>query len=153
MASFRHLARTCVMQTIFELDFNKKDSPKSILERTLKEFAPKLTETEFAFETLEGILKNRKKIYEIIQKYAPQWPIEKIAKIDRTILEIGVYEILYNRDIPDVVAINEAIEIAKHFGDDNSPKFINGVLSSVMGTSKPKSKNGKLPKTRKEIKN
>jgi len=141
MASYRHLARSCVMQALFELEFNEmketKDS-KKILERILSEFAPKLTEREFAFKTLEGVLKNRKEILEIIKEYAPQWPIDKIAKIDRAILEIGVYEVAFADDIPEIVAINEAIEIAKHFGDDNSSKFINGVLSSVMKNVKNK---------------
>ena len=135
MASYRHLARSCVMQTLFELEFNDmrhKKTAKQILERTLNEFAPKLTEREFAFKTLKEILKNQKAILRIIQKYAPQWPVEKIAKIDRAILEIGVYEVAFSKDIPAVVAINEGIETAKHFGDDNSSKFINGVLSSVM---------------------
>ena len=75
---------------------------------------------------------NQKKIYEIIQKNAPEWPIDKVAPVDRAILEIGVYEIVFSDDIPPVVAINEAIEIAKVYGDTNSPKFINGVLSTVM---------------------
>jgi len=135
MASYRHLARSCVMQALFELEFNDMKAERlseGVLERILVEFAPKLTEREFAYDTLKGVLKNRKKILAIIQKYAPQWPIEKIAKIDRAILEIGVYEIAFAKDIPAVVAINEGIEIAKHFGDDNSSKFINGVLSSVM---------------------
>lgn len=155
MASYRHLARTCVMQTIFELDMadevcrvfpdlsgNKdisksfkaslKRSPKDILEDILKEFAPKLTEKEFAHETLNGVLKNKEDIIDIIKKHAPQWPVDKIARVDRAILEIGVYEIVFAKDIPPVVAINEAVEIAKHFGDNNCQKFINGVLSSVM---------------------
>lgn len=144
MASYRHLARSCVMQTLFELEFNEMKEAKNskkILERILNEFAPKLTEREFAYDTLKGILKNRKSILDIIKKYAPQWPIEKIAKIDRAILEIGVYEIAFSKHIPAVVAINEGIEIAKHYGDENSSKFINGVLSSVMKNhAKTKSK-------------
>lgn len=131
MASYRHLARTCVMQTLFASDFKSQDA-KSLLKQILKEFAPKLTETDFAYKTLEGVIKNDKKIRKIIQKFAPHWPVEKIARVDRAILEIGVYEVVFNNEIPPVVAINEAIEIAKHFGDENSPKFINGVLSSVM---------------------
>jgi transcription antitermination protein NusB len=131
MASYRHLARTCVMQTLFSVEF-REDNAKELLERILEEFAPKLTEQDFAYDTLEGVLKNQNKIKDIIQKFAPQWPIEKIARVDRAVLEIGVYEIAFTEDIPPVVAINEAIEMAKHFGDDNSPKFINGVLSSVM---------------------
>ncbi|MBI5754498.1 transcription antitermination factor NusB [Candidatus Peregrinibacteria bacterium] len=134
MASYRHLARTCVMQTIFEIEFKGGASvdPQAILNSILDEFAPKLTEKKFARDTLAGVLKNQKDILDIIQKYAPEWPIEKIARVDRAILEIGVYEVVFAHDIPPVVAINEAIEIAKHFGDNNSQKFINGVLSSVM---------------------
>ncbi|MFA5947763.1 MAG: transcription antitermination factor NusB [Candidatus Gracilibacteria bacterium] len=144
MASFRHLARTCVMQTIFELEFRKDKDPETVLTRTLNEFAPKLSETLFAYDTLKGVLKHKKEILEIIQKYAPQWPIDKIAKIDRAILEIGTYEIVFSKDVPAVVAINEAIEIAKYFGDNSSPKFINGVLSSIMkGETAPKKTNKK----------
>ena len=132
MASYRHLARTCVMQTLFAVEFRGENDPKETLQANLEEVAPKLTETDFAFETLEGVLKNRDKILETISKYAPEWPVDKIARVDRVILEIGIYEILFSDDVPPVVAINEAVEIAKHYGDNNSPKFINGVLSSVM---------------------
>lgn len=141
MASYRHLARTCVMQTIFTTEFRKCD-PIKVLESMLHEFAPKLTEVDFAFTTLEGVIANKKKIVKVIEKYAPEWPIDKIARIDRAILEIGIYEIVFSEDVPPIVAINEAVEIAKHFGDDNSPKFVNGVLSSVM-----KKYDGKLSKT------
>ncbi len=148
MASYRHLARTCVMQTIFEIEFNEeirssqKDhvvpEPKVVLDKILDEFAPKLTEKDFAYDTLEAVLANQKEIFKIIEKFAPDWPIAKIAKVDRAILEIGVYEIVFNDDIPPVVAINEAVEIAKHYGDESSPKFINGVLSSVMDQNNEK---------------
>lgn len=131
MASYRHLARTCVMQTLFSVEFRSADA-KELLGEILEEFAPKLTEKDFAYDTLEGVLKHKEKIKKIIQKFAPQWPVEKIARVDRAILEIGIFEIAFTEDIPPVVAINESIETAKHFGDDNSPKFINGVLSSVM---------------------
>jgi len=120
------------MQAIFELEFRDKGKSEAILERTLDEFAPKLSSKEFAFDLLKGVLKNNKAIIGIIEKYAPEWPVEKIAKIDRAILEIGIYEVVFSSEVPEVVAINEAIEMAKHFGDDNSSKFINGVLSSVM---------------------
>ncbi|MBD3330228.1 transcription antitermination factor NusB [Candidatus Peregrinibacteria bacterium] len=131
MASYRHLARTCIMQTLFVLEFHGGE-PEQVLANILHEFAPKLTETEFAKETLKGIVEHKDKIISVIQKFAPEWPVDKIARVDRAVLEIGIYEILYNKEIPDIVAINESIEIAKHFGDENSPKFINGVLSSVM---------------------
>lgn len=136
MASYRHLARTCVMQTIFEIEFQEgkenKRSPEDLLKDILKEFAPKLSDTDFAYRILKGVLGNKPEILKIIQQHAPAWPVEKIAKVDRAILEIGVYEIVFDKEIPDVVAINEAIEIAKHYGDESSSKFINGVLSSVM---------------------
>lgn len=142
MASYRHLARTCVMQTIFEMEFRtgpfssesdaEEVAPQDILNSILNEFAPKLTEKDFAKTTLEGVVAFHKEILEIISKYAPEWPIDKIARIDRAILEIGVYEIAFSNEVPPVVAINEAVEIAKHFGDNNSQKFINGVLSTVM---------------------
>ncbi len=135
MASYRHLARTCVMQTLFAIEF-RGGNANEILSEMLDEFAPKLTELEFAKETLSGIVEHKDEIVEMIQKYAPDWPIEKIAKVDRAILEIGIYEIMYSKDVPSVVAINEAVEIAKHFGDKNSPKFINGVLSTVMKDNK-----------------
>ena len=143
MASYRHLARTCVMQSIFVLEFHGGE-PKKILEKVLKEFAPKLTETDFAYDTLNVGQNSEnfqvKDIAKMIKKYAPQWPIEKIAKIDRAILEIGIYEIAFSDEIPPVVAINEAVEIAKHFGDKNSPKFANGVLSTIMKNHSKKKK-------------
>lgn len=135
MASYRHLARTCVMQTIFTVEFRDTD-PDKTLKEVLKEFAPKVTETEFAEKLLKGVIDHKNEILETIQKFAPQWPVDKIARVDRAILEIGVYEIVFSDEVPDVVAINEAIEVAKHFGDENSPKFVNGVLSSVMKNSK-----------------
>lgn len=119
------------MQTIFAYEFRGGD-PDKILDANLREFAPKLTETEFARDTLKGVLKNRDEILSILEKYAPQWPLDKIAPVDRAILEIGIYEIAFENEVPPIVAINEAVEIAKHFGDDNSSRFINGVLSSVM---------------------
>lgn len=136
MASYRHLARTCIMQTLFAVEFNKNNDPKITMEEILEEFAPKLSETDFAYETLDGVLKHREEILNTIETYAPEWPVDKIARVDRVILEIGIYEIMYSQDVPPVVAINEAVEIAKHYGDKNSPKFVNGVLSSVMNKIK-----------------
>jgi len=131
MASYRHLARKCIMQALFASEFKEGGSTEMLTE-LLDEFAPKLTEREFAYDTLNGVLEKREEIIELIQKYAPQWPIDKIAKVDKSILEIGVFELLFSDEVPQVVAINEAVEIAKEFGDDNSSKFINGVLSSIM---------------------
>jgi len=137
------------MQTLFIHEFRGGDS-KKILQSMLAEFAPKLRNEDFAYDLLDGIIKNKKKIISTIEKHAPEWPIEKIANIDRAILEIGVYEILLSEDVPHVVSINEAIEIAKHFGDTNSSKFINGVLSSVMNESINSKKCKKSPKLKKK---
>jgi len=142
MASYRHLSRIAVMQTIFEYEFpsnikhsnskQKKLVPKKLLKYNIQQVADKIKETSFAEQTLTGVLDHHDEIIQMIQENAPEWPVDKIAPVDRAILEIGVYEIVFSGDIPPVVAINEAIEIAKTYGDTNAPKFINGVLSSVM---------------------
>lgn len=105
-----------------------------ILEYVLEQFCPKLTSLEFSHNTLKGVLEHREKIKTILTKTAPEWEFEKIAPVDRAILEIGIYEIIASDGVPPIVAINEAIEIAKEYGNNNSPKFINGVLSTVMKT-------------------
>lgn len=119
------------MQTLFACEFRKCDAI-SALEHALHEFSDKIKDKAFAVNILKGVLKHRRKIRKVVEENAPQWPFEKIARIDRAILEIGVYEILFSEDVPTVVAIDEAIEIAKVYGDLNSSKFINGVLSTVM---------------------
>ncbi len=131
MASYRHLARTCVMQTLFNIEFREQAARKT-LDAILDEFAPKMEDRKFAYETLDGVIEHKDDIIKTITNYAPEWPIDKIAKVDRAILEIGVYEIAFSEGVPPVVAINEAVEIAKEYGDESSPKFINGVLSNVM---------------------
>ena len=130
----RHLVRTVVLQTLYEWDFyNQKTDVTKILERNLAEFAPGIDEPEFAWNMLKGIVEHLKDINEVIQKAAPEWPMEKIAPIDRNVLRIGLYELVYadKNEIPPKVAINEAVEIAKNFGSPNSSKFINGVLGTV----------------------
>lgn len=119
------------MQTLFALEFRGGEAEK-ILSYNLKEFAPQITDSAFARQLLKGVLAKRKEIHKIIRKHAPKWPITKIAPIDRAILEIGVYEIMFDQSVPVIVVINEAVETAKEFGDKNSQKFINGVLSSIM---------------------
>lgn len=131
MASYRHLARIAVMQTLFSYQFrNQKVAPD--LESNTKEFGDKLKDTTFAQELLDGVLAHQQEIEKIITTEAPEWPFDRIAMVDRVILEIGTYEIMFSKDVPPVVAINEAIEISKVFGDLNSSKFINGVLSTIM---------------------
>jgi N utilization substance protein B len=119
------------MQTLFSYEF-RNGTVQPDLESNCLEFADKLTDLSFAKDLLNGIMENLSKIRAIISTEAPEWPIERIAPVDRVVLEIGAYEILFSKDVPPVVAINEAIEIAKVFGDLNSGKFINGVLSTIM---------------------
>ena len=130
MASERHTMRQVVVQTLFAWEFRGGD----IVELMAYNFvngAPQVKETTFAYQLLEKITENKKKIVETIQKYAPEWPLEKIAPLDRAILELGIAELLFAEDVPKLVVINEAIELAKEFGNENSSKFINGVLSSL----------------------
>lgn len=131
--SNRHLARTLAMQSLFEWDFmNKKttDLPH-IIDYAYHEFAPEMKDKSFTEKIVNSVIKNLKKIDGYITKYAPEWPLEQITTIDRNILRIGIYELVYDKDIPSKVAINEAIEIAKTFGGESSGKFINGVLGSI----------------------
>ena len=131
----RHLSRSIVLQTLFEWDFNngKNVEIKEVALRNLKEFAPGLEDDVFVFSLLEQIIKKHKVIDEIIEKAAPDWPLDKISFIDKNILRIGLTELLFGdrTQVPPKVAINEAIELAKTYGGENSSKFINGVLGAV----------------------
>lgn len=131
----RHLSRSIVLQTLFEWDFNGRDDKKipAILKHNIKEFAPGFEEDKFIAVLMKGILKKINQLDDIIAKAAPEWPIEQIAIIDRNVLRIGLFELLFgNREeAPPKVAINEAIELAKSFGGDSSGKFVNGVLGTV----------------------
>ncbi len=137
MASNRHLSRIAVVQALFAWEAHAEDV-EGLLEYILDEFYPRVKKDGFATSNLKGVLAKLEDIKKIIGETAPEWPFDKIAPIDRVILEQGVYEIIASPDVPPVVAINEAIEIAKEFGNENSPKFINGVLSNVMKNHKPK---------------
>ncbi len=130
----RHLSRSIVLQTLFEWDFNNgKVDLQEALKRNLKEFGPGLEDDAFVFSLTEEVLKKRAVIDEIIEKAAPEWPIDKISVVDRNILRIGLTELLFGdrTQVPPKVAINEAIELAKTFGGENSGKFVNGVLGAV----------------------
>ena len=131
----RHLSRSIVLQTLFEWDFNKSENfdVQKTLARNLKEFAPGLEDDAFVFTLINEVLKKCKVIDEIIEKAAPDWPLEKISIVDRNILRIGLTELLFGdrSQVPPKVAINEAIELAKTFGGENSGKFVNGVLGAV----------------------
>ena len=130
----RHLSRSIVLQTLFEWDFRgQKEDIKEVLEKNIEEFAPGLEDTPFLEALTSQVVRKIKVIDEIIEKAAPDWPIDKISTVDRNILRIGLSELLFSdRDeVPPKVAINEAIELAKVFGGDKSSKFVNGVLGAV----------------------
>ena len=132
--SSRHLSRSIAMQSLYEWDFSgKKADLKKIVERNIKEFGPGLENESLVWQIVTGVVEHLTELDEIIEKAAPEWPIEQITIIDRNVLRIGLYELLFgNREeVPPKVAINEAIELAKTFGGESSGKFINGVLGTV----------------------
>ena len=136
MAS-RHLARSIAMQSLFEWDFWQKEHPKEsddIVARNTQEFGPGLEEEhKFIDRLARGTLEHRETIDAVIEKAAPEWPIGQITAVDRAVLRLGLYELLFgnHEEVPPKVAINEAIELAKAFGGDASGKFVNGVLGTV----------------------
>jgi N utilization substance protein B len=130
----RHLIRTVILQTLYEWDFYRQEKDiTEILERNLAEFAPGIDEPDFAWRILQGIAAHLREIDEILARAAPDWPIEKIAVIDRNILRIGLYELLFadHQEVPPRVAINEAVELAKNYGGPNTSRFVNGVLGTI----------------------
>jgi N utilization substance protein B len=133
--SSRHLARSIVLQSLYEWDFRKKSQKelKKILERNIKELGPDIKDVNFIHGLIKGVVKFRPKIDKIIEKAAPEWPIEQITIVDRNVLRIGLYELLFGdrKEVPPKVAINEAIELAKAYSGESSGKFINGVLGTI----------------------
>ena len=131
--SNRHLARTIAMQSLFEWDFKQRPAAdlNDIVKYNYHEFAPEFGDHGFTEKIVKGVVKNLKKIDGYIKKYAPEWPLDQITTVDRNILRIGIFELVFDPDIPSKVAINEAIEIAKTFGGESSGKFVNGVLGSI----------------------
>jgi len=133
--SSRHLSRSIVMQSLYEWDFygQKEGELKKIVERNIEEFGPGLEDTDFIKTLAEGVKEKLDNLNKIIEKTAPEWPLAQITVVDRNVLRIGLYELLYanKEEVPPKVAINEAIELAKSFGGESSGKFINGVLGTV----------------------
>jgi transcription antitermination protein NusB len=131
----RHLSRSIVLQSLFEWDLNalQKKDVHDVLERNVTEFAPNKTDLPFMEKLLDGVMAKQPELDLVIEKAAPEWPIDRISPVDRNILRLGLYELLFSdrSEVPAKVAINEAIELAKQFGGDNSSRFVNGVLGAV----------------------
>ncbi len=130
MPGKRRQARILALQTLFELD-TVGHPPDDTIARLLEETAASAEAEAFARELVDGVLANRDHIDEVIRKTAPSWPLEQVAAIDRNILRLAIYEILVDNRVPMRAAINEAVELAKQFGGEASPRFVNGVLGSV----------------------
>jgi N utilization substance protein B len=131
----RHPARRVALQTLFEIDFNRAD-PKETWQRG--SFRAGLTEpaAEFAWQLVEGVLENRKDLDDEIHTLAPEFPLSQMAAVDRNILRIALYELRVLGDAPAAAIIDEAVELAKLFGSEASPKFVNGVLATAVGGRK-----------------
>jgi len=131
--SSRHVARTVALQSLYEWDFNGKHSAilPAILQRNVQEFATGVKDTSFVKTIIDGVLDNLDAIDALIVHYAPEWPLEQITTIDRNVLRIGIFELLFTHHVPSKVAINEAIELGKRFGGEATGKFINGVLGAL----------------------
>lgn len=134
MSVNRHLSRTIAMQSLYEWDFHKDQDIKVILER-VAEPVKKDVDMEYATRVAVGAVTNSEEIDALVVAAAPEWPLEQISVIDKSILRLSGYELLKDSDIPPKVAINEAVEIAKTFGGENSSKFINGVLGTLYRNS------------------
>jgi N utilization substance protein B len=140
MASNRHLGRIVALQTLYEYEFRIQSEGASlnvddILSRNLDRYKTTIDDKGFVESLIKGVLKEQSDLDAKIQPIAPEWPIDQISRIDRNILRIGLYELLHKADVvPPKVAINEAVELAKAFGSDNSSKFINGVLGTAFRT-------------------
>lgn len=130
--SNRHLARTIALQTLFAWDFNGKNdqNTEALMHDNFVNFAPNFDDGGFVSALVKGVADNLAAIDVLIVRYATEWPLDQITTIDRNVLRLGIYELVYT-EIPPRVAINEAIEVAKSFGGDASGKFINGVLGAI----------------------
>ena len=146
MASNRHLGRIVALQTLYEQDFRREAGDDSfdlgsVLKRNIARYESTVDDVFFIEELVRGVAKHEAELDDELRPLAPEWPIEQIARMDRVILRMGLYELTYEQDVPPKVVINEAVELAKAFGGDNSSKFINGVLGTALknklGTEAP----------------
>lgn len=137
MASNRHLGRIVALQTLYEIDFRREAGDDSydlglILKRNIARYESTVDDVYFIEELVKGVAKHEQALDDELRPLAPEWPLEQIARMDRVVLRMGLYELHHEPDVPPKVVINEAVELAKAFGGDNSSKFINGVLGTAL---------------------
>ena len=137
MASNRHLGRIIALQTLYEQDFRREAGDQDfdlseVLARNIERYKEMVDDKTFIEELVHGVSAQQTALDDQLQPIAPEWPIDQIARMDRVVLRIGLYELQFEKDVPPKVVINEAVELAKAFGGENSSKFINGVLGTVM---------------------
>ncbi len=158
MASNRHLGRIIALQTLYEQELRSEAADSSfdlreVLERNIVRYREMIDDVEFIEQLVTGVTKQAIQLDAALQPIAPEWPIDQIARMDRIVLRIGLYELENETDVPPKVVINEAVELAKAFGGDNSSKFINGVLGTLLrqreSSEKPADKTVK--KTKKAV--
>ena len=155
MASNRHLGRIIALQTLYEQEFRTDSGDPQfdlheVLKRNIARYSDMVDDVEFIERLVDGVSSREKELDEKLQPVAPEWPIDQIARMDRLVLRIGLYELENEADVPPKVVINEAVELAKAFGGENSSKFVNGVLGTLLRqkeggadapkTSKPRKK-------------
>lgn len=137
MASNRHLGRIVALQTLYEQDFRREAGDDSfdlgtVLKRNIARYESTVDDVFFIEELVRGVNEHQSELDDTLRPLAPEWPIEQIARMDRVILRMGLYELEHEADVPPKVVINEAVELAKAFGGENSSKFVNGVLGTAL---------------------
>lgn len=137
MASNRHLGRIIALQTLYEQEFRRDSNDTKldvdeILNRNIQRYRDMVDDVEFVKKLVAGVVAQTQELDAKLQPIAPEWPIDQIARMDRVVLRIGLYELENAKDVPPKVVINEAVELAKAFGGENSSKFINGVLGTAL---------------------
>jgi len=142
MASNRHLGRIIVLQSLYEIAFRSLCEDKTldnddVVARNISRYKAAAGDADFIKEFVSGVLSKASELDETIQPLASEWPLDQISRIDHNLLRMGAYELLYHPEIPPKVVINEAVELAKAFGSENSSKFINGVMGTLLKSVNP----------------
>jgi transcription antitermination protein NusB len=143
MASNRHLGRIVALQTLYEQEFRLSCGDThfdldEVLQRNIHRYHDSIDDRDFILKIVKGVTQESEALDAILQPIAPEWPIDQIARMDRVVLRLGLYELLHEPSVPPKVVINEAVELAKAFGGENSSKFVNGVLGTVLRNEEAK---------------